>query len=104
MADIILSPPIAFLIYLLLVGLLSGMGRALAGQHETNPLKESGYTGGEKMGRQLAAPGYRPFFLTALFFAIVHLGVLVLSSGGLTPIVGVYITGLMLALLALILG
>jgi NADH:ubiquinone oxidoreductase subunit 3 (subunit A) len=104
MSDIILSPPIAFLIYLLLVGLLSGMGRALTGQHESNPLKESGYTGGEKMSHRLSAPGYRPFFLTALFFAIVHLGVLVLSSGGLTPIAGIYLSGLMLTLFALILG
>jgi hypothetical protein len=104
MSDIILSPPIAFLTYLLLVAILSGMGRALAGRPSGNPLKDSGYTGGEKMSRRLAAPGYRPFFLTALFFAIVHLGVLVISSGGLTPIVGIYIAGLMTALLALILG
>jgi hypothetical protein len=42
--------------------------------------------------------------VVALFFAMLHLGVLVLGSGGITLISGVYLAGLMLALLALILG
>jgi hypothetical protein len=51
-----------------------------------------------------AAPGYRPFFLVAFFFAILHLGMLVLGFGDLSLPQGVYIMGLALALLALILG
>ena len=42
--------------------------------------------------------------MIALFFAILHLSVLVLGSGGLTPITGVYLVGVIMALLALILG
>jgi hypothetical protein len=51
-----------------------------------------------------AAPGYAPFFRVAFFFAVLHLGVLMLGSSGLTPIAGVYLVGLILALVALILG
>ena len=42
--------------------------------------------------------------LIALFFAILHLGVLMLGSGGLTWMAVVYLAGLILALLALVLG
>ncbi len=52
----------------------------------------------------LAAPGYRPFFVVALFFAVLHLGVLVLATGISSPVMRIYLLGLMLALLALILG
>ena len=42
--------------------------------------------------------------LIALFFAVLHLGVLVLGTGDLSGMSGVYLVGLMVALLALILG
>ena len=104
MNSILLSPPIAFLAYLVLVALLYALGRLLAGPSHLTPLKSSTYSSGEAPPTQLAAPGYRPFFVVALFFAVLHLGVLVLGSGGLSPITGIYLLGLMLALLALILG
>ena len=40
----------------------------------------------------------------ALFFAILHLGVLVVGTGGINAVTGIYLAGLGLALLALILG
>jgi hypothetical protein len=40
----------------------------------------------------------------ALFFAVLHLGVLVLGSGNLSGVEAVYLAGLGLALVALILG
>jgi hypothetical protein len=52
----------------------------------------------------MAAPGYRPFMVVALFFAVIHLGILMIGSSGLTPLAGVYLAGLIMALLALILG
>jgi NADH:ubiquinone oxidoreductase subunit 3 (subunit A) len=104
MADLLLIPPIAFVIYLVLVGVLARIGRSLAGPSKATPLKSSTYSSGEAGPTSTAVPGYRPFFLIALFFAILHLGVLVLGSGGLTPITGVYLVGIILALLALILG
>lgn len=104
MSNILLSPPIAFLIYLGLVVLLSGFGRLLAGPAETTPLKSSTYSSGEAPPLRAAAPGYRPFFAVALFFAVLHLGVLMLGSSDLSPMTIIYLVGLMLALLALILG
>jgi len=104
MNDILVSPPIAFLIYLLLVALLSGFGRLLAGPSQPSAVKSSTYSSGEAPPTRIAAPGYRPYFVVALFFAILHLGVLMIGTSDISPMAVVYIIGLMLALLALILG
>jgi len=104
MYDIFLSPPFAFLIFLLLGALLSGFGRILAGPSQPSTLKSSLYSGGEDLPASRGAPGYKPFFLIALFFAILHLGVLMLGTGGLTWVSGAYLIGLFVALFALILG
>lgn len=100
----LLVPPLALLINLGLVGLLALLGRALAGPAQPGGDKATTYSGGERAPRGMAAPGYKPFFVVALFFAIVHLGVLMLGSSGLTPVAGLYLGGLVLALVAMILG
>ncbi len=102
--DIILTPPVAFLIYIPLVLLITWIGKQLAGPEKPSAAKSSSYGGGEKASSFAAAPGYRPFFLVAFFFAILHLGMLVLGSGELKGPQAIYITGLALALIALILG
>src|SRR5512135_2996170 len=103
--NILLSPPIAFLVYVVLVGLLSLFGRALSGRRKAaSGLQSSTYSSGEAPPTRLAAPGYRPFFVVALFFAVLHLGVLVMSSGQPSPVMIIYLVGLLVALLALILG
>lgn len=104
MSKLLLSPPIAFLVYLVLSGALYGLGRLLAGPSQATSLKTSTYSSGEAPPTQVAAPGYRPFFVVALFFAILHLGVLMLGSGDLSAISALYLGGLLLALAALILG
>jgi NADH:ubiquinone oxidoreductase subunit 3 (subunit A) len=101
----LLFPPIAFLVYLVLVGLLSIFGKALTGKRgAVSALKSSTYSSGEAPPTRLAAPGYRPFFVVALFFAVLHLGVLVMSSGQPSPVMIIYLIGLLVALMALILG
>jgi NADH:ubiquinone oxidoreductase subunit 3 (subunit A) len=104
MHELLLSPVVAFPVYLVLVGLLSGLGSVLAEPAQASAAKTSTYSGGEAAPKRPAAPGYSPFFVTALFFAILHLGVLVLGSSDLSATAGVYLVGLMLALVALILG
>lgn len=104
MFNFLLAPPTAFLIYLALVGILSSIGRSWAYKGQKTPLKSSTYASGEASPTSTAAPGYRPFFVVALFFAILHLGVLMLGSSDLSWTSGVYLLGLMMALLALILG
>jgi NADH:ubiquinone oxidoreductase subunit 3 (subunit A) len=104
MTQLLLIPPVAFVLYLLLVGALSGIGRLLAGPERPNSLKDDTYSSGEAAPSGTAVPGYRSFFTVALFFAILHLGGLMLGTMELTPIALLYLVGLMLALLALILG
>ena len=104
MANLLLSPLFAFLIYGALVGLLVLVSRAVSMRGKVSQLKTSTYASGEEHDTEPAAPGYRPFFVTALFFAVLHLGVLMLGTSGLAPVSLVYLGGLMLALLALIRG
>ncbi|MBI3176272.1 MAG: hypothetical protein HYZ25_21310 [Chloroflexi bacterium] len=104
MSDLILSPVIAFTFYMALVAILSLVGRAVAVRGKAAAGKRERYAGGEEHDSQPAAPGYRPFFKVALFFAVLHLGVLMIGTSGFSPFTGVYIGGLILALIALILG
>ena len=102
--EFLLTPPIAFLVYIPLVLVLVWLGKRLAGPENANPMKSSAYGSGEEAPEGTAAPGYKPFFLIAFFFAILHLGMLVLGSGTITWGPAVYIVGLAIALVALILG
>lgn len=105
MQDFLLLPPVAFLLYLGLAGLIALFGRWLAGPSTAgSEMKRSTYAGGEAPPTTTAAPGYRPFFVVALFFAILHLGVLVVATGGLSLATIVYLAGILLALITLILG
>jgi NADH:ubiquinone oxidoreductase subunit 3 (subunit A) len=103
--QILLTPPVAFLVYLFVAGMLVLFGKALAGRSKSpSALKTSTYSSGETPPTRLAAPGYRPFFVVALFFAVLHLGVLVMSTGSVSPVMIIYLASLIIALLALTLG
>jgi NADH:ubiquinone oxidoreductase subunit 3 (subunit A) len=102
--SIILTPPLAFILYIPLVLILVGIGKVLAGPEHPNDVKSSVYGSGEEAANYSAAPGYQPFFLIAFFFAVLHLGMLVLGSGGLTLTTGIYLAGVIFALIALMLG
>jgi NADH:ubiquinone oxidoreductase subunit 3 (subunit A) len=102
--NLLLTPPLAFLAYVPLVLLLLGLGRLLAGPASANAVKSSIYGSGEASPTFEAAPGYQPFFLIALFFAVVHLAMLVVAIGRLPAAAAVYLGGLFVALVALILG
>lgn len=104
MGNFLLLAPVAFLIYVLLAFLLKGFGKLLAGTEKPSEAKSSLYASGENLVDISGAPGYKPFFLIALFFAILHLGVLMLGSSDLNGVAGIYLIGLLLALIALILG
>jgi NADH:ubiquinone oxidoreductase subunit 3 (subunit A) len=102
--DLLLSPPFAFLAYIPVALVLLGLGRMLAGPASPSAMKSSIYGSGEASPTFEAAPGYQPFFLIALFFAVVHLAMLVLGIGSLPMPAAVYLVGLFIALVALILG
>lgn len=101
---IILTPPVAVLIYFVLVAILFGFGRILAGRSKPSAEKSSTYGSGEEAPASHSIPGYRGFFIIALFFAVLHLGALMLGSSTSSPIPVIYLAGLILALVVLIVG
>ena len=102
--NILLSPPLAFLIYIPLVLAIYFVGKGLAGKGKPSAEKSSLYGSGEEAATSLASPGYKPFFMIAFFFAILHLGMLVVGTGSFNGKMLPFILGLILALIALILG
>jgi NADH:ubiquinone oxidoreductase subunit 3 (subunit A) len=95
------SPPVAFAVYVLLAGILLAVAGTMAARGKASTDKTSMYGSGEMAQTGTASPGYRPFFMVAFFFAILHLGVLIVGSGGFTIVTGVYIVGLIFSLVAL---
>ena len=104
MKNFLLSPVVAFLIYFAVVSAVSGLGKLFSARGRTSEFKSATYASGEENDPVPAAPGYRQFFVIALFFAILHLGVLMIGSSDLSSVAGLYLLGLILALIALILG
>jgi NADH:ubiquinone oxidoreductase subunit 3 (subunit A) len=98
------APPIALALYTALFGILLVIAWRTAARGAQSATKTSIYGSGEAAQPGLASPGYKPFFMVALFFAILHLGVLVVGSGGFTLMTGVYLLGLIFSLIALALG
>jgi len=101
--NIFLSPPLAFIIYLLAVGGLALVGKGMAAPARPAPHKTNLYASGNPPPEQ-AAPSYRGFFLIALFFAVLHLSALIIGSSDLSPTAAVYVVGLALTLAAVLLG
>lgn len=81
--EFLLFPPIAFVLYLALVAIIFGMGRFLAGKTERSE-RSSAYASGEAAPKQEAASGYNAFSQLALYFAVLHLGILLLATGTAT--------------------
>ena len=104
MAEFLLTPVIAFLVYILVVSAASGLGRLFSAKGSASEFKSEPYASGEDFDPIPAAPGYRQFFVIALFFAVLHLGVIMVGSSDLSSVTVVYLLGLILALIALILG
>ena len=100
----LLAPPFAFVAYLVVAGALLGMGKVLAGRRRPPASEKMLYASGERSSGVHARSGYQPYFGVALFFALLHVGVLVASTGGFTPLSLVYIGGLLMVLLVVGLG
>ncbi|HHH82130.1 MAG TPA: hypothetical protein ENL35_03985 [Chloroflexi bacterium] len=100
----LLNPILALFLNIFLVLGIYYFGRAIAGPSHITPMKTSTYASGESPPEEMAAPGYRPFFTLALFFAVLHLAALVLGTAIPIPLAVIYLVGISAALLALILG
>ena len=97
---VLLSPPFALLAYIGLTCLLLGVARVLTVRRGSRSrAAEALYASGEAPARTHAAPGYQPFFASALFFALLHVGVLIASIATLQPIAIAYAMGVLVVLL-----
>ncbi|MFP4321877.1 MAG: hypothetical protein ACLFTK_05430 [Anaerolineales bacterium] len=105
MLDFLVSPPVAFVIYIGLVGVLLAIGRAMATESTPEtPEKYRVYASGEVGSNNQAGPGYRNFVQVALFFAVLHLGVLIIATGAPSAATLLFLGLLSAVLLVLMVG
>ena len=103
MATILLAPPVVFMIYLGLSGLISLLSKRLAATGKDSPGKGKSYACGEDMLVNRAQPDYSQFFQFAFFFTIMHVVVLVVATdpAGISLTSGLYLTVTVLTLFML---
>jgi NADH-quinone oxidoreductase subunit A len=77
---ILLSPPVAFLVFLAAAFLLYALGRAMAPRLTKVGGKLATYACGENIPGVKVQFGYRLFFFIALFFTMMHVAVLVVAT------------------------
>jgi len=80
MNNILLSPPIAFLIFIVLGMVLSFLASKLAAVGADTELKKMSYACGQKNVAHHIRPDYSQFFPYAFFFTIMHVLVLVIAT------------------------
>jgi len=103
--DILISPPVAFLIFLGLAFLLYALGRRMAPKLKKEGGKLATYACGEDLPGVKLQFGYRLFFFIALFFTMMHVAALVIATvpGGKILFLAVfYLVMIFLSILALV--
>lgn len=102
---ILLSPPVSFVIYALFGLLIFLFGKSTAPNEDTTAeQKRALYGSGEEAPEERGVPGYKPFLLISLFFALLHLAVLVIGTSDMNLTAGIYTAVVMFGLLALIMN
>jgi len=102
---IILSPPIAFLIFIGVGQLLYLLGRAMAPRTNMTDAKAAPYACGEDVPMGKAQISYKLFFSLAIFFTVMHVAALVVATLPTGPIAWlgiVYLVIIMLSVFALV--
>jgi hypothetical protein len=104
--NMMISPPIAFLLFLVLLTLAYNFIRRYAAKGQDHPDKHLPYSGGQDIPPVEVRLSYKTFFRLALVFGIVHVAVLVLATLflegndywlGLVYLAGISISALVLA-------
>jgi NADH-quinone oxidoreductase subunit A len=103
--NILLFPPIAFLIFFLASALLYLSGSLLEAKGKPSAGKKKPYACGEDIPAQKMQPNYESFFPFALFFTIIHVTALILATlpaGNIALIGLLYMGGVAIALYTLV--
>jgi NADH:ubiquinone oxidoreductase subunit 3 (subunit A) len=105
MLKILLSPPIAFVIFFGVGLLIYWLGRAMAPKTNMTHEKGTPYACGEDAPMPQAQMSYKLFFSLAIFFTVMHVAALVvttLPSGPIAALGIVYLVIIMLSVFALV--
>jgi NADH-quinone oxidoreductase subunit A len=78
--DVLLSPPVGFLVFLGLSFAIYGLGGVLAPKLKNVGGKLKTYACGEDLPGVKIQWGYRLFFFIALFFTIMHVAALIMAT------------------------
>jgi NADH-quinone oxidoreductase subunit A len=101
----LLSPPVAFVLFLGAAGLLFLLGKRLAPKLTDVGGKLTSYACGEDVPGKKIQFGYRTFFFVALFFTIMHVAALVIATapaGKVALFALLYLAVVFLSILALV--
>ncbi len=102
---ILLSPPVVFAVAFGVGLMLYWLGRAMAPKLNMTPGKGTPYACGEDAPMQKAQVGYRLFYSLAIFFTVMHVAALVVTTlpAGPIAVLGiVYLAVITLAIFALV--
>lgn len=105
MIDLLLSPPIAFIIFLVIFYIIYLLGNLMAPKLKKTPGKVASYACGEDIPGTKVQFGYRLFFYVALFFTMMHVAVLVVATvpaGSIAIFSITYLIMIFLSVMALI--
>ncbi len=78
--SVLLSPPLAFFVFLAAALGLYALGRGMAPKPNNTGGKLKAYACGENVPPAKVQFGYRLFFFIALFFTMMHVAVLVIAT------------------------
>ena len=102
---ILLSPPVAFFVFLAAAFGLYGLGKGMAPKMTKVGGKLTTYACGENIPGVKIQFGYRLFFFVALFFTMMHVAALVIAtapSGKIVFFAIVYLAMIFLSIMALV--
>ncbi|HIC93048.1 MAG TPA: hypothetical protein EYP09_02195 [Anaerolineae bacterium] len=102
MEKILLSPPVAFVVFLGIGYGIYRLGGAIAAPGKPHPGKRATYACGEDIPAQRVRPSYQAFFYLAFLFTILHLAALMVATapGGAWPAM-LYLAGIGVSVYAL---
>ncbi len=103
--DFLLSPPVAFFLFLGVAFLIYGLGKKMGPKLTKAGGKLTTYACGEDIPGMKVQFGYRLFFFVALFFTMMHVAALVIAtvpSGKIIFFAIFYLLMIFLSIMALI--